>query len=99
VLGLHPALRASWLWATVGSESLLLALDLHETAALLLQVRGAFVLAKLVVVGLLPALPGMEPWILCGLVLASVAMSHAPAGVRYRPLAGPGSVHAACSRG
>jgi len=63
-------------------------LDLHESAAFLLQVRGLVVIVKLVLLALLPRFGGATGWVLAAIVVLSVASSHAPGSVRYRLLAG-----------
>jgi len=88
VLNAGDAACRGWLWATFGSGSAILLLDLHESGAFLLQFRGAVVLAKLALVALLPLLAPHEAWVLAALVVVSVVSSHAPAKLRYRVLAG-----------
>jgi hypothetical protein len=86
VLEVAAAFREPWLAATVASGVALLLLDLHESGAFLLQVRGLVVAFKVATLGALLALPALEaaaPWILAVLVLLSVIFSHAPSKVRY----------------
>ncbi|MFO1077633.1 MAG: hypothetical protein U1E73_07890 [Planctomycetota bacterium] len=91
--------RTAWCAATVVSGGMLLLLDLHESAAFLLQVRGAVVLAKLAGVAALPWLDGARQPVLATLFLVAVASSHAPAKVRYHLLVGSGRLVAGTSRG
>jgi hypothetical protein len=88
LLGVDAA-REGWLAATVTTGTALLLLDLHESGAFLLQVRGVVVLLKVAALCALLGLPALEPaagWILVALVVLSVVFSHAPSGVRYRVL-------------
>ena len=84
VFGVEPAARESWFWALLVTGGLLLLLDLHETAAFLLETRGLVVLGKIVLLALLPWFDAAQAWVLGGLVLLSVLSSHAPAAVRHR---------------
>jgi hypothetical protein len=90
------ASRVPWLLAAIFSGLLLLALDLHESAAFLLEVRGAVVLGKLVALAFLPQ---GGAWLLAAIVLVSVVSSHAPSHVRHRVLFARGRVRAAATRG
>lgn len=77
-----PSLRLSLI-----SGLAILALDLFESAAFLLQVRGLVVLGKLAALGLLlrPEFgSGSEIAILGFLIVVSVISSHAPSDFRYR---------------
>jgi hypothetical protein len=91
-----PAERVPWLVAAIGTGLLIVALDLHESAAFLLQVRGVVVVAKIVA---LAFLPHGGAWLLAGIVLVSVLSSHAPGSVRHRMLFGRGRVRPAESHG
>jgi hypothetical protein len=88
--------RGPWLVAALASGALLLALDLHESAAFLLEVRGAVVVAKVLALALLPA---CGAWLLAAVVFASVVSSHAPSSVRHRVLFARGRVRASDTRG
>lgn len=88
--------RVPWLVATITTGLSILALDLHESAAFLLQVRGVVVAAKLVALAFLPA---GGAWLLAAIVLVSVVSSHAPSRVRHRVLFARGRVRAAESHG
>ena len=91
--------RAPWLLGTIGSGILIFLLDLHESAAFLLQVRGLIVLAKIFAVCLLPWCTGWEVQMLGALVVISVLSSHAPSSFRYFLVIGRGQVEAAKSKG
>ena len=79
------AVRIGWLLAAMGTGCLILLLDLYESAAMLLQVRGLVVLFKL---ALLATVPWLGVWALGFIVLVSVYSSHAPASFRHRNLIG-----------
>ena len=97
--GAGPEVRSAWLAATAGSGILLLMLDLHASAAFLLQVRGAVLLSKLLLLAWVVADPGPSPWPLGVLLVVSVLSSHAPSSVRYRLLLQEGRITAPESRG
>jgi hypothetical protein len=80
------------LWLVVGSGLSILALDLYETAAFLLQVRGLVLLVKLLGVAALPWLEGGRVLLLAALILVSVVSSHAPSKLRYFVLIGHGRI-------
>jgi len=80
--------RGTWLAGTIASGVLLLLLDLHESGAFLLQVRGLVVVLKIGLVAALPWLDPWQPWALGFLVVLSVLSSHAPARIRYRVVVG-----------
>lgn len=93
------ALEAPWFHATLLTGLLLLLLDLHESAAFLLQVRGLVVLVKLLLVAVLPLLGGYAAWVLGAVVLVSVVSSHAPGRVRYFLLIGRSRLTGGRSKG
>lgn len=84
VFEVEPVSRQPWFWALLASACLLLLLDLHETAAFLLETRGLVVLGKIALLALLPCFGAAQVWVLGGLVMVSVLSSHAPASVRHR---------------
>ncbi|MEE8367706.1 MAG: hypothetical protein V3S30_05270 [Thermoanaerobaculia bacterium] len=88
-----------WLHATLLSGLLILLLDLHESAAFLLQVRGMVVILKLLLIGALPWLGSYGAWVIAGIVLISVISSHAPARVRYFLLVGRSGITGSRSKG
>jgi hypothetical protein len=99
LLGAPPDRIAPWLTATAVSGLSIVLLDLHESGAFLLQLRGAVVLVK---IGLLAALPWLAPWragIFTSIVLISVLSSHAPSGVRYLMLFGRDRIKPGRSKG
>lgn len=84
VFAVEPAARHPWFVALLVSAGLLLLLDLHETAAFFLEIRGLVVLGKVVLLALLPCFGDAQVWVLGALVAVSVVSSHAPASVRHR---------------
>jgi hypothetical protein len=99
LLGATDDQRMPWLLAAAISGLLILLLDLHESGAFLLQVRGLVVLAK---IGILAALPYLGPyagWVLAGVVMVSVVSSHASSKVRYFVVLGGGGIRGAETKG
>ena len=93
------AARPPWTTGVVASGMALLLLDLHESAAVLLQVRGLVVALK---IGLLLALPWLgdaQLWAVVGIVVVSVLSSHAPGKVRYHLVAGADRIRGSDSMG
>lgn len=88
--------RGAWLAAAIVTGLLLLALDLHESAAFLLEVRGLVVLGKLVALAFVPQ-GGAA--LLGAIVLVSVVSSHAPGSIRHRVVLGRGRIRAAQTQG
>lgn len=91
--------RGPWLAATIVSGFAMLALDLHESGAFLLQVKGLVVAVKVVLFCLLPWFAPHEAWLLGFLIVGSAVSSHAPGNVRHRLLFGRGRVAGARSHG
>ncbi len=99
ILEVETALLRAWLVGALASGLLIFLLDLHESGAFLLQVRGVVVLAKIGLLAALPWLGAWQPWVLGGLVVVSVLSSHAPSRVRYLAVAGGGRIRGARSKG
>ena len=93
------ASQNTWFAATVATGLVLLFLDLHESGAFLLQVRGMVVIGKLGVVAALPVLGAAAGYVLAAVLMLSVVMSHAPSRVRYFVVFGRGRVKGARSKG
>ena len=89
----------SWRTLLIASGLAILALDLFESAAFLLQVRGLVVTIKIALLLCLPAFGGHAGALLAALVLASVVFSHAPSRVRYFLLVGRGRIRGASTKG
>ncbi len=94
-----PAERTTWLWAAIASGALILLLDLHESAAFLMEVRGLIVLGKIALVAALPAFGDAQVGVLAFLVVASVLSSHAPASFRHHRVWGAKGIRGAESSG
>jgi hypothetical protein len=77
----------------------MLAIDVHETAAVLLQVRGVVVLVEIALFCLLPWLGAAAPAVRCAASVLATVSSHAPSAMRYRLLSGRGPLHGGSSRG
>lgn len=92
-------LGAPWFHSTLLTGALLLLLDLHESAAFLLQVRGLVVVLKLLLVAALPWLGDLAAIALAAVVLVSVVSSHAPGRVRYSLLVGRSRITGSDSKG
>ncbi len=88
-----------WLIGALSSGLLLLLLDLYESAAFLLQIRGVVVLGKLALLVALPWLGAWRSWLLAALVVVSVLSSHAPSRVRYFMVVGGGRIRGARTKG
>jgi len=88
--------RVAWLLAAIASGTAILALDLHESLAFLLEVRGLFLVTKVLA---LAFVPHGGAWLLGAIMLLSVVSSHAPSSVRHRLVFGRGRVRASESRG
>lgn len=91
--------REAWLTAAIASGAAILLLDLHESAAFLVQVRGLVVALKLVLLALALAWAAAAPWLLGGLMVVSVLSSHAPSRVRYHVVFGRGRIVPSRSKG
>ncbi len=99
VFGVGPAAVQPWWLAAVLSGVLLLLLDLYESAAMMLQVRGLVVLIKIGTLVIWPKLGSWQPWVLGLLVLVSVISSHAPSSFRYAMVLGRGRVSGSQTKG
>lgn len=99
VLEVESGVRATWFVWTIVSGCALLAIDLHESATALLQVRGLVVLAKLSVVFAFVTDGSQHPWILAAMLVVSVISSHAPSSLRYYMLFGSRRLKGSNSRG
>ena len=93
------ASRTQWLIATAISGAALLLLDLIETSAFFLQLRGWVIAVKIGTLCLLPSLGAGSHLTLAAIVLVSVMMSHAPSRVRYKMPFGAESVRGSESKG
>ncbi len=99
ILGVEAELLRPWLAGALASGLLMFLLDLHESGAFLLQIRGLVVLGKIGLVAAWPWLGAWRPWLLGALVVISVLSSHAPSRVRYFLITGGGKIRGATSKG
>ena len=99
VFGVGLPARTPWLIAAVVSGLLIVLLDLYESGAFLLQVRGLVVAVKIATLVALPWVSDYAGWVLAAIVVVSVLSSHAPAKIRYYVILGGGRITGAGSRG
>ncbi len=84
VLQVDAAQRTTWAIAAIATGVVLLALDLHESCAMLFQVRGLAVLVKLALLACVPVAGRADAALLIAVMLLASLSSHAPARIRYR---------------
>jgi len=99
VFEVPPEARSLTLALAIASGLAMLTLDLFESGAFLVQVRGIVLLVKLAVVLALPLLGAATGAVLSAVFVVAVISSHAPSKVRYRVLLGRGRINGATSRG
>jgi len=99
VFHVEPATRWPWFLATLLSGLFMLCVDLYESGAFLLQMRGLVVFAKLALLALLPMFGEAGVWVLAGIGLFSVISSHAPSSFRYFLIWGRGRIKVAETKG
>jgi len=99
VFQVEPATRLPWFLAVMLSGLLMICLDLYESGAFLLQLRGLVTAVKLVLLALLPTFGAMGVWIIAGIAFCSVISSHASSSVRYFLIWGRGRIKAAETKG
>lgn len=75
-----------YLWLTVISGALMVALQLWSNAVWLLQLRGLAIALKLVLLGAALVWPAAGATLFLAVVLISGVISHAPGDVRYHSL-------------
>ncbi len=73
-----------WLLGTVISGLLLLATDLHASFAVFFEVRGLGVLAKLVLLALVPLFWDARIWLLIAALVIGAVTSHMPRKYRHK---------------
>lgn len=88
--GIATAALSPWLLATATSGLLLLGLDIHASAVVLLEVRGLAMLAKLGLLVLAAAVPSLHLPLLVAVLMLSVVVSHLPRELRHRVVLGTG---------
>ena len=88
LLGAHlfnagPDATLFWLKATLASGLSFLAIDLHASCAIVLELRGLLVLFKLALTGLVAAFPGQAVALLGTVLVAGSIGSHLPSRFRH----------------
>jgi hypothetical protein len=88
LLGAHlfdlpPAVASPWLWATLATGLAFLAIDLHASCAILLELRGLLILLKLALTGLVAVFPGQAVALLGAVLVAGSIGSHLPGRFRH----------------
>jgi hypothetical protein len=81
----QAAVMPSYL-VTAFSGLAIMGMDLFGNFKFVFQNRGAFILVKLVLLGMLPHFPEYQKWGLLGIIVVSSVISHATANFRYYSL-------------
>jgi hypothetical protein len=89
LLGAHlfhapQEVATSWLVLTLASGLAFLAIDLHASCAILLELRGLLVLLKLALTGLVGLFPDLAVALLGTVLVAGSIGSHLPGRIRHR---------------
>lgn len=72
-----------YLYFTLATGAVMLALEIWSSGIYLLQVRGQATLLKIALLALLPLAPGLAGAVVALSIVISGIFSHAPASVRY----------------
>jgi hypothetical protein len=99
VFNIEPGSRWPWFLATLFSGLLIVCLDLYESGAFLLQLRGLVMALKLLALGLVPVFGKAGVWVLAAIAFVSVISSHATSGFRYYQVWGRGRFKGAETKG
>jgi hypothetical protein len=99
VFHVDPAIRWPWFLAAMLSGLLMICLDLYESGAVLLQLRGLVLTLKLILLAFLPLFGMTAVWVVAVVAFLSVISSHASANFRYFLVWGRGRIKAAETRG
>jgi hypothetical protein len=99
VFQIEPALREPWFLAAMFSGLVMFCLDLVESGAFLLQLRGVVLVGKLLLLAFVPALGSVAVWLVAFVAFVSVISSHASSKFRYFLVWGRGRIKAAETRG
>ncbi len=91
VLRLETSTFDVWIGVAIGTGLTLAAYEVAREPQLLRQVRGLALVVKLIVLAILPALGEVQAPVMAAVFFAVVAISHAPATIRHRPLGAAGS--------
>ena len=98
VFGIDSDQLEPWLQLLVIAGVLVLALDVIESPAFLIQTKGVVVLAKLAILAGI-VVSGEAEWLLAPILFVSVVSSHAPSAVRHRVLVFGDRVRGSSSNG
>jgi hypothetical protein len=90
--GVDAALVLPWAWATALFGAALFATDLHASAAVLFELRGVVILAKIVAMLLVPVFWNARVELIGAILLAGALSSHLSGKWRHRLLFGRGRV-------
>jgi hypothetical protein len=99
VFGVEKEPRTTWFLATLGSGASMLLVDLFESGAFLLQIRGVVVMTKLILLACISSFGSAAVWVLAGVGFFSVISSHASSTVRYFMVWGRGRIKGAETKG
>ena len=99
VFHVEPATRLPWFQAAMLSGLLMFCLDLYESGAFLLQLRGLVLAGKLILLAFLPSFGAAGVWVIAVIAFVSVISSHASSNFRYFLIWGRGRIKAAETRG
>lgn len=75
-----------WLWGSIVSGLVLFATDLYASCAVLFEVRGVAVLAKLLLLLLVPLMWDLRVWLLAAALVIGAVSSHLSRDHRHRLL-------------
>lgn len=84
IFGLPAADLIPWLYATIVSGAVLLGMDLHASASVLLEVRGIAILLKMLLMVCIAFWFEAAIPLLCLIVIIGVYASHMPKYIRHR---------------
>jgi hypothetical protein len=99
VFQVEPSVSRPWFLAALLSGLLIVCLDLYESGAFLLQLRGLFTGLKVTLLALLPLFGSASVWVVGGIAFLAVISSHASSRFRYFLIWGRGRIKASESRG
>ncbi|HEX9181606.1 MAG TPA: hypothetical protein VF859_14505 [Burkholderiales bacterium] len=83
LLGSAPPGWHTFLWLTLASGAGMVALEIWHNGIWLVQLRGIAVIAKLLLLGVLPLFPGSGAALFILVLVISGVVSHAPASLRH----------------
>jgi len=83
-LGFHQWIHYWWL--ALASGALMMLMDVVSSPVWLVQIRGAVIILKLVLIALLGNDPAWDKLILAVVIIVSAVISHAPGKLRYYSL-------------